>query len=301
MPRGRSKATLELIEACQEILETEAPTTVRGVCYRLFVQGLIDNMGKASTNRISRILTDARERGEIDWADIVDETRAVEQIATWASPDEIIDSAVRGYRRDYWAEQDDWIEVWSEKGTVRGILKPVLDKYGIAFRVMHGYPSATVINAVAEETRAANKPLTVLYVGDWDPSGLHMSAVDVPKRLSEYGAEWFDIHRVALDAADVYSEQLPSFSAEDKKKDPRHRWFRDRYGDRCWELDALPSSILRDRIEKWIRKFIDMDKWDHALKIEKQEVGSMHEFHRKWREAQQSKLGQASEYPEAQR
>ena len=38
------------------------------------------------------------------------------------------------------------IEVWSEKGTVRGTLQPVLREFGVTFRVMHGYSSATTLH-----------------------------------------------------------------------------------------------------------------------------------------------------------
>jgi hypothetical protein len=44
MTRGRSKATLDLIEACKQIIEETEPITVRGICYRLFVAGHIDSM-----------------------------------------------------------------------------------------------------------------------------------------------------------------------------------------------------------------------------------------------------------------
>jgi hypothetical protein len=101
------------------------------------------------------------------------------------------------YRRNRWAQQPRQIEVWSEKGTVRGTLAPVLDKYGVTFRVLHGYSSATTVNEIAEESQDYDEPLLTLYVGDWDPSGLHMSEVDLPRRLSEYGAS-VEIVRVAL-------------------------------------------------------------------------------------------------------
>ena len=63
----------------------------------------------------------------------------------------------------------------------------------------------------------------------------------------------------ALRANRVRSDQatlsgLPSFHVETKKKDPRYAWYRERYGLRCWELDALSPVILRDRIERAIRK-----------------------------------------------
>jgi hypothetical protein len=51
----------------------------------------------------------------------------------------------RSYRRDFWQQQPERVEVWSEKGTIRGVLQPVLDEYGVGFRVMHGFGSATTI------------------------------------------------------------------------------------------------------------------------------------------------------------
>jgi hypothetical protein len=77
MARGKSKNTIEIIEACKEILAETSPATVRGICYQLFTRGLVANMSdKKETDKISRILTKAREDGEIDWDDIVDETSA---------------------------------------------------------------------------------------------------------------------------------------------------------------------------------------------------------------------------------
>jgi hypothetical protein len=52
--RGRAKATLDLIDTCIEIIEQVQPITVRGVCYRLFVAGMIDSMAVKNTQKISR-------------------------------------------------------------------------------------------------------------------------------------------------------------------------------------------------------------------------------------------------------
>jgi hypothetical protein len=63
--RDMAKKTIELRQRCHEILEEIEPATVRAVCYRLFVQKLIPDMSKNSTGKVSRILTGAREDGEI--------------------------------------------------------------------------------------------------------------------------------------------------------------------------------------------------------------------------------------------
>jgi hypothetical protein len=180
-----------------------------------------------------------------------------------------------GYRADYWAAQPEWVEVWSEKGTVRSTLAPVLNKYGVTCRVMHGFGSATSLHDIAVESAENSKWLTVLYVGDWDPSGMQMSEVDLPRRLDRYDG-YATIKRVALDAKDVATgTDLPSFEVESKAKDPRYRWFVENYGQRCWELDALSPVDLRQRVEAKIQGMLDMDAWNHSIAIEAAERESM--------------------------
>jgi hypothetical protein len=236
-------------------------------------------MGKSSTNAISRLVTQAREQGDISWQWIVDESRQPERANRWRDTNEIIDAAVRGYRRDYWQDQPYRVEVWSEKGTIRGILGPVLDEYGITFRVMHGYASATVVNAVSDESVNDDKPLIAFYVGDWDPSGLHMSEVDLPSRLDRYGAD-LTLERIALTSTDL--DRLPSFDPHSKASDPRYQWFRRHIGTRCYELDAMPPPDLRRRVEARIRERLNLLIWEHARKIEAVEVASMEEFRNSW-------------------
>jgi hypothetical protein len=277
--RGRSRRTIDLIAAARGILEEIQPASVRAVCYRLFVGGLLPDMSRASTNSVSRILTRARELGEIPWSWIVDESRDVEAAPSWESPQEIVQAAVRGYRRDNWQDQPYRVEVWSEKGTIRGTLRPVLDEFGVAFRVMHGYASATVLNTIAYESRSSDKPLTALYVGDWDPSGKHMSDVDLPARLERYGGT-LTVRRIALIAEDLAS--LPSFDPDSKQQDPRHRWFMQNVGTQCYELDALPPPVLRERVRAAIVSMIDMDAWNHAALVERAQIESMGALPKLW-------------------
>lgn len=170
--------------------------------------------------------------------------------------------------------------MWSEKGTVRGTLSPVLDEYGVTFRVMRGYASATVVNDIADLSNGSDKPLVALYVGDWDPSGKHMSDVDLPRRLEEYGAD-LTLRRIALDRADLRG--LPNFDVETKRQDPRYRWFKKTIRTKCYELDAMPPPELRARVEACIRTYIDLGKWNHARMVETVEVQSMQDFYKSWR------------------
>src|SRR5262245_48648628 len=130
MGRGKSARNQALIDAAREILSEIHPASVRAVCYQLFNRKLITSMVKNETNRVSEQLRDARERGEIQWKWIVDETREAECVSAWKDPAAYIETVRRSYRRDRWADQPEHVEVWSEKGTIRGTLAPVLHEYG---------------------------------------------------------------------------------------------------------------------------------------------------------------------------
>ena len=77
---------------------------------------------------------------------------------------------------------------------------------------MHGYSSATANQSIAQESAESDGVTFALYVGDWDPSGLHMSEVDLPERIERYGGK-VRLSRVALYADETGSFDLPSFSS----------------------------------------------------------------------------------------
>jgi hypothetical protein len=288
--RGISKSSKDLIDASYQILEEIQPASVRAVCYRLFTIGMIPNMSKGSTGKVSKKLVYAREQGLIPWDWIVDETRSAEKTQTWKDTSSIIRSAVNSYRRDYWQEQPYRIEVWSEKGTVRGTLSPILDEYGVTFRAMHGYSSATVINEIAEESNRSDKPLIAFYCGDFDPSGKHMSDINLPRRLERYGAN-ITIQRTALLESDVFDGDLPSFEAASKSGDTRFQWFIDNFGNKCWELDAMSPVMLRECVKASITCKLDLEAWNRAIDIEQVQKASLQQFHQSWKNTQIANRG----------
>lgn len=292
--RGKSQRSLDLIEASVGIAREIHPASVRAFSYKLFALGLIDSMSKGETNRVSVQLTWAREQGLLPWDWVVDETREAERVNVWDDPRSYVETVKRSYRRDRWNDQPEWVEIWSEKGTVRGTLAPVLHDYGVTLRTMHGYGSTTALHAAARETCGKDKVLTILYVGDWDPSGLHMSEVDLTRRLLRYGGN-VDVIRIALTEEDTKGD-LPSFPVESKRQDSRYRWFKDRFGTRCWELDALNPVTLRSRVEQAVLDRLDTVAWNRAEIAESAERESLLSILNAW----PGISGQASKYEEDQ-
>jgi hypothetical protein len=276
--RGQAKKTRELIEAMRTIAEAAQPITGRGVGYKLFIAGLNPSMRTADMQRVYRLLKEAREQAIIPWEWIVDESRKLEIISAWDNPEQYARCVINSYRRDYWNQQPVRVEVWSEKGTIRGVLQPTLDAYGVGFRVMHGFGSATEIYNIAQDSDG--RPLIVLYVGDWDPSGLCMSEQDLPARLERYEGRHVELKRIALVRSQLAG--LPSFPAADKKKDPRYGWFIKNYGQTCWELDALDPNDLRACVDTAIMENIDPEAWERCKVVERAEQESLQTILKGW-------------------
>lgn len=277
--RGMARASRELIDAMYGIGEAAQPITGRGVGYKLFTAGLIARMNVNEMQKVYRLLKIGREQGTIPWEWIVDETRELERVSTWSDPDAYARTVARSYRRDFWDQQPRRVEVWSEKGTIRGVLKPVLDRYAVGFRVMHGFTSATAVNDVAMDDDG--RPLTVLYIGDYDPSGLFMSECDLPQRLAEYGGDHVKLIHIALIRDQTAG--MPSFLASNKRKDPRYSWFVEHHGTVCWELDAMDPRDLRECVEESIRHLIEPAAWARCETVNAAELESLQTILSNWK------------------
>lgn len=277
--RGMAQRSLDLIEAMRAEAKAAHPITGRGIGYKLFSAGVIPSMERAEMQRVYRLLKEAREQGRIPWSWIVDETRELEKVSTWANPRDYARCVARSYRRDFWDQQPRRVMVVSEKGTVRGLLRPVLDDFAVGFQVMHGFSSATIVHDISEDDDG--RPLVILYVGDFDPSGMFMSEEDLPNRFTKYAGDHVELRRIALTREQTRG--LLSFPATDKRKDPRFRWFVRNFGKRCWELDAMDPNDLRACVKREIKRLIEPTAWKRCEVVNKAEQESLRTILGKWR------------------
>jgi hypothetical protein len=266
-----AKRSLDLIDAMYMAAEAAQPITGRGIGYKLFTASQIPSMARSEMQRVYRLLKEAREEGIIPWEWIVDETREIERVPTWANPQEYAECVARSYRRNFWDQQPVRVCVVSEKGTVRGVLKPVLDAYGVGFLAVHGFSSATMAYNLAQDNDG--RDLIILYVGDFDPSGMFMSEEDLLNRFDKYDGDHIEVRRIALTQYQVTG--LPSFPVTDKRKDPRFRWFVENHGDQCWELDAMDPNDLREIVTESIQELIEPDAWERCDRINRAERESL--------------------------
>jgi hypothetical protein len=239
-------------------------------------------MNKHEMYKVYRLLRIAREQGIIPWEWIVDESRRIERVATWANPASYARAVARSYRLDFWNQQPHRVLVLSEKGTVRGVLAPTLSQYAVGFLPVGGFSSATKAHDLAIDDDG--RLLILLYVGDYDPSGMFMSEQDLPKRFAKYKGDHIDLKRIALTHAHVHnaSSPLSSFPAADKIDDPRYNWFVRNYGTTCWELDAMDPNDLRACVEQKIKSLIEPTAWARCETVYAAELHSLKSILGNW-------------------
>lgn len=267
MARSEWAKTTRLIDAAVKVLKAENPMTVRQCFYRLVSVGEIQNC-IADYRRVSQILTTARNDGRIRFAWIVDRSRQDYSASTWTDLREFGECVLNSYRRDNWQDQPNFVEVWTEKDAIVGSILALTNEWAVTVRAQRGFNSTTCAHAIAQlfrEKNAEGKRIKVFYLGDWDPSGAAIED-DVARRVRNYRSGPFDIARLAIHKADIAKFNLPPLRV--KSSDPRAHEFVRHHGSKAVELDALPPTELRARLEKAISGEVERDSWDRALAVE---------------------------------
>jgi hypothetical protein len=183
-----------------------------------------------------------------------------------------------------WPSQGARVVIWSEK-SLGGTLKPILDEYLVSFHVQHGNTSDTVIHKAAEWCRQhPTMVLVILYVGDHDPKGLRISEEDIHKRLGgDEGITNYIVHRVAILRSDVEAVRREDRDAF-KPKDPDIAWYVRRTGlSYGVEVEAIPSTELRDRVEAAIKAEItNAEAWHRTINASQTVRESWQEYVQRW-------------------
>jgi hypothetical protein len=290
--RGLAAANKALISTVNAILAHDHPQTLRQLHYQIFSRGGIDYQNDVpSYRRLSRVLTKARrvyrqwelygsgdspeDSVRADW--LVDELRRPEKVSVWTDAAEYIDCVKESYRRDNWQDQLYHCELWGEKATVLGSMRPIMRKYGITLRVCRGFGSAGMEDQVGRLFEGIDKPIVVFYIGDHDASG-DLIGEDMHRRVEIASGVPFKMKRLAIHARDIKAFQLPPQQVKDK--DVRAKRFRQKFGRnaKTVELEALPVAELKRRVEEAIEELIDWERWDRQIMVQDVELASIAEI-----------------------
>lgn len=265
--------SLKVIEQANKFIEEYAEQgialTLRQLYYRFVGAGLIPNELK-QYKKLGHTLSEGRLNGLIDWDAIVDRTRGPRRHSQRKGPADAIDKMLEHYRRARRDDQDVYVELWCEKDAIAGVLEPIADKYHVITSSNRGYSSQTAMRDAADRfihAASMGKKLVLFYIGDHDPSGEDMVR-DIESRFFMFGVE-VEVTKLTLTIEQVRKFKL--FPNPVKLTDARTQAYQRKFGNKCWETDALPPKFLHDTADAALLSVTDMKKMEKVIRREKRD------------------------------
>lgn len=274
--RGKAlKMVRQAIEIFDDPENAGQVMTLRQLYYQFISRDLFPN-NKLSYRKLARVMSDARIAGLIDWDFIEDRGRMPVEWATQESPEAAVKSALENFNLDHHVGQKNHVELWVEKDALSGVLRPLAAKFQTVLSVNKGFSSSSAVRMAADRMiaihAAYDRPTTVLYVGDFDPSGEDMTR-DLITRLEMFGVQDLTFRKIALTTEQIKQYKLPTNPVKassrpdgkfdgQKGSDPRGKAYVKKHGRFSWEVDALKNSVLQKVITDEITALLDMKLFD---------------------------------------
>jgi hypothetical protein len=262
----RTKSQLgDLETALYQLVQSDPPMTVRQVFYRAVSAKLVPKTEQAYKNDVGRLLGKMRREERLPWDWIADSTRWQRKPLTFNSVDEAVRHTAECYRRAVWDDQNVYVEVWTEKDALAGVLSPITSSWDVPLMVSKGFASLTYLYEAAQTIKSQGKPAFLYYFGDHDPSGIHIDR-DIEAKLREMAPDC----RITFERVAVRPEQIDLWSLPTrptKKTDGRSKSFK---GESV-EVDAIPPAQLRSLVTDCIIRHIDQRRLSILRTAEREE------------------------------
>jgi len=260
------------------------PLTLRQIFYQLVAAGKRENT-RSRYNDLSKLVTNMRVDGILDWDVIEDRVRRVSDKRGFEDAGDyvhLMSDYIGNYQRCLVQGQEYYLETWCEKDALSQIFEDVAWPYCIRHATCRGFDSATALWKFAERAKAAisrGQQPVLLYFGDFDPSGLAAGDATQQSLRERHGLRGIKFDRVALNQDQIEEYQLPHAFEAVKGKDTRVKRFIERFGrfGAC-ELDAIHPRLLREMTVEAIEYYLDMDLFREQQDIERFERRKMAEL-----------------------
>jgi hypothetical protein len=272
-PRGEVAERLDMIRAILAEYEAFLPLTMRQIFYRAVGQYGFDKTEQAY-KRLLYVGAKARRARMIDFDHVRDDGVTIERAGGYNGLrhlERTLKRAAEGYRRKRQAGQSGHVLVLCEAAGMVPQLANAVEEFGVDVRSSGGYDSVTAKYQLAQEIVGLGMPVTVLHLGDLDPSGEDMFAViegDVGafvRQMATDASAEMHAFRVAVTRAQAREMELPT--APPKASDSRSKNF---VGETV-QCEAIPPDTLNRIVRETVTSRLDMQIFDENLRREARE------------------------------
>jgi hypothetical protein len=193
-PQPKTRALLDQVRAILVEYADYLPLTLRQIFYRLVGAYDYEKTEKAY-ERLGEMVNRARRARLISMDAIRDDGGVTQGGGGYDSPEDFLETMqdrAASYRRDRTKGQARKLMVFCEAAGMVPQLADVANDYGIPVISSGGFDSVTEKHGLAERISWNGRPVEVLHIGDYDPSGVHTAlnlAEDVGAFVEVLGGE----------------------------------------------------------------------------------------------------------------
>jgi hypothetical protein len=263
-PRSDTAASLDLVHRVLKEYSDQLPLTLRQIFYRLVGAHGYEKTEQAY-KRLVELMNKARRAQLIRMEAIRDDGFTSAQSPFYHSAEVFLfglRAAAESMRLDRQQGQRSRLVIWCEASGMVPQLARIADPFGIEVCSSGGFDSLTDKHRIGENW--AEKTVTVLHIGDHDPSGVHVFsslAEDIAAFAAGYGGV-VEFVRLAVTPEQARLYTLPS--APPKPTDNRRF-----EGDETWQAEALDPRTLAAIVEGAIDDRLDRKAYAAVLRAER--------------------------------
>jgi hypothetical protein len=251
----RARRTRERIEQLDaqilDVLREDHPQSVRHVFYRMTDPRLPEPVEKSERGyrHVQHRIVELRRAGTLPYGWITDATRRGYFTDTFASSADFVRRMAGLYRADLWAQSHHYCEVWAESRSIAGVIQDTCEDLAVSLYPAGGFSSLTLTYEAARyiDQVAVGKPVTIFYVGDYDPAGVLIDK-SIERELRAHLGPSVELAftRLAISPEQIALLDLPQKPRKAGDKRAAHI-------TGTVEAEAMPArllrSLLRDAVE----------------------------------------------------
>ena len=254
-PLKRNRRTSAQLDALDEqilaVLREDHPQSVRHIFYRMTDPRLPVSVEKSDKGyrHVQERCVKLRRAGTLPYEWIADMSRRGYFVNTFSSAGDFLRRMNGLYRSDLWQDAEYRCEVWAESRSIASVLMADCKELAVDLYPCGGFSSLSFVHEAAQQHNQSDdeRPLVVLYVGDYDPAG-----VLIDQSLQrELRAHLRPSIELTFERIGINQDQIELYDLSEKPRKVSD--VRAQHVLTTVEAEAMPAAILRgllrDRIE----------------------------------------------------
>lgn len=240
----RTRARVDQLDAqIVAVLQEDHPQSVRHVFYRMTDPRLPEPVEKSDRGyrHVQERCVKLRRAGRIPYNWIADMSRRGYFVHTFDGAGDFIRRMAGNYRADLWRDASYRCEVWTESRSIASVLLDDCRELAVDLYPCGGFSSLSFVHEAAEAHNHSDddRPLVILYVGDYDPAGVLIDQTLERELRTHLRADIpMEFTRIAINEEQVQVYDLPTKPRKEGDRRSQHVTY-------TVEAEAMPAHILR--------------------------------------------------------